>query len=234
MKLYHIIYQTTNLINNKIYVGKHSTYNLDDGYMGSSRILRKAINKYGKSNFKTEVIFYAFTEECAYLVESLIVNEEFVLREDTYNLKIGGLGFSSGPTHLHFGKFGPEHNCYQRKASEETKLKMSLSRSGKGHYTYGMSKKEHPLYGRKASEQTKENLSKAKSKENHPFYGKTRSDETKLKMSVAKLGYKHTEESKLKMKQPKEQVTCPHCNKTGGLAAMKRWHFESCKLFHIF
>ena len=30
-QIYHLVYMTTNLINGKIYVGKHSTRNLDDG-----------------------------------------------------------------------------------------------------------------------------------------------------------------------------------------------------------
>lgn len=37
---YHIIYKTTNLINGKIYVGMHSTDNLNDGYLGSGWILK--------------------------------------------------------------------------------------------------------------------------------------------------------------------------------------------------
>lgn len=28
---------------------------------------------------------------------------------------------------------------------------------------------------------------------------------------------------------PKEIVTCPNCNRSGGKASMKRWHFEKCK-----
>jgi len=27
----------------------------------------------------------------------------------------------------------------------------------------------------------------------------------------------------------KEVITCPHCNKTGGLSIMKRWHMDRCK-----
>ena len=29
--------------------------------------------------------------------------------------------------------------------------------------------------------------------------------------------------------KPKEKITCPHCNKTGGKPAMKRYHFDNCK-----
>lgn len=29
--------------------------------------------------------------------------------------------------------------------------------------------------------------------------------------------------------KPREQVTCPHCNKTGNISGMKRYHFDKCK-----
>jgi hypothetical protein len=29
---------------------------------------------------------------------------------------------------------------------------------------------------------------------------------------------------------PKPKVECPHCSKIGGISAMKRWHFDNCKL----
>jgi len=29
---------------------------------------------------------------------------------------------------------------------------------------------------------------------------------------------------------PKEIVTCPHCNKSGGKPQMHQWHFDRCKL----
>lgn len=46
-----IIYKITNLINRKIYIGKHKCKYLDDGYFGSGYALETAIKKYGKENF---------------------------------------------------------------------------------------------------------------------------------------------------------------------------------------
>ncbi len=50
------------------------------------------------------------------------------------------------------------------------------------------------------------------------------------------LGIKHTESHKQHLskkltgtKKPQEQVTCPHCGKTGGVGNMNRYHFDFCK-----
>ncbi|CAL9993273.1 homing endonuclease [Vibrio phage D480] len=116
--MFHIVYQITNLINNKIYVGKHSTENIHDEYMGSGKLLLRAIKKYGKENFTKDILFVSLDEKDAYKAEHEIVNEDFVLREDTYNLKVGGLGGSSGI----------ESPCKGRQLSEDTKLKMRKSK----------------------------------------------------------------------------------------------------------
>jgi len=65
-QIYHLVYLTTNLINNKIYIGVHSTYNLDDGYLGSGIGIKNAIKKYGKQNFKRQIIHYCLSEQDAY------------------------------------------------------------------------------------------------------------------------------------------------------------------------
>ena len=55
MMKFHYIYKITNLVTGDIYVGQHTTSNLDDGYLGSGTIIRYAIKKYGADNFKKEI-----------------------------------------------------------------------------------------------------------------------------------------------------------------------------------
>ena len=93
--MYYTIYKTTNLINNKIYIGQHITDNLDDGYLGSGTNLHKAIKKYGKENFKKEILHIFDNFDDMDNKEKELVTKEFVLREDTYNLIQGGLQFNT-------------------------------------------------------------------------------------------------------------------------------------------
>lgn len=89
---YYILYKTTCLVNNKIYIGIHITNNLNDGYLGSGNLLRKAVKKYGKENFKREILYTFDNTKELVEKEAEIVNEEFIKREDTYNIISGGYG----------------------------------------------------------------------------------------------------------------------------------------------
>ena len=110
-KKYHIVYKTTNLLNNKCYVGVHSTNKIEDGYMGcgfykgytletikNKRGIRKAFKKYGLENFNRETLFVFDNKEEAYKKEAEIVNYDWVLSNSNYNLCLGGV--SSGVTIL--------------------------------------------------------------------------------------------------------------------------------------
>lgn len=103
----YIIYQTINIVNNKIYVGRHRTLdpNVFDGYIGNGvninhvstymnpkYAFQYAVKKYGTSKFRRSVLYIFDTEQEAILKEEEIVNKEFINRPDTYNMVIGGGG----------------------------------------------------------------------------------------------------------------------------------------------
>lgn len=87
--MHYIIYKTTNLINGKFYIGKHQTNDLNDGYVGSGKLLKRAIKKYGMDNFKTEIVETCPTEVHMNMAERIYV---VVDREVSYNICPGGKG----------------------------------------------------------------------------------------------------------------------------------------------
>ena len=101
----YIVYQTTNVVNNKIYIGVHGTEDPEvfDGYIGcgayvnkpssymeGKTYLHKAINKYGVLSFSRKTLKIFDNLEDALDLEAWLVTEEFVKRKDTYNMTVGG------------------------------------------------------------------------------------------------------------------------------------------------
>jgi len=87
---YHFVYKTINNINQKEYIGVHSTNNMSDDYLGSGDAIKNAIKKYGKENF-TRTILKVFQDELsAFEYEGILVNENYINRCDTYNMIVGG------------------------------------------------------------------------------------------------------------------------------------------------
>lgn len=104
-KKFHIVYLTTNIINKNIYVGAHSTDHLEDGYVGSGYKLQESLRKYGKENFKREILYIYDCPLKMFEKEKEIVDEEFIKRRDVYNIVTGGYGGmnkgASGLKHMH-------------------------------------------------------------------------------------------------------------------------------------
>lgn len=90
--MYYTIYKTTNIINNKIYIGYHKTKDLNDSYLGSGKHLKRAIKKYGINNFIKEILFVFKDKKEALLKEAELVNLDFINDNSNYNLKLGGEG----------------------------------------------------------------------------------------------------------------------------------------------
>lgn len=186
------IYKTTNLVNGKLYIGQDSKNKA--GYLGSGKVLNYAIKKYGRENFKKEIMAWCYTKEHLDMLERLYIKLFNTKTPTGYNLTDGGggtLGLS---------------------LSEDTRRKMGESRKGKLRPATVKEKIRIKLLGHKMSKETKEKIkaikaknrwhhtdewkelqSKLKSGDKNAFYGCHHSDETKRKISTARKGKPWTE-----------------------------------------
>ena len=112
------IYETTNLINNKKYIGKKVAKEfLGNRYLGSGVLLKQAINKYGKQNFNVKLLQICNTPQELVTTEIYYIKKFNCVNSDNYyNLSEGGEGC--------YGKRKYKH-------SEQWKQKASLSQKGK-------------------------------------------------------------------------------------------------------
>ena len=161
---YHYIYKTTCTINGKFYIGMHSTDNLDDGYMGSGKRLKRSLNKHGIENHTKEILEFLDDRDSLTKRELEIVNEQCLLDPLCMNLQLGGGG----------GFKNEEHKLkFQSSGVNASKVKMHELRKDPDwmkKYTKAISE------GVKLA--VKENRLNSKT-----FLGKKHSEETKMKMS---------------------------------------------------
>ena len=109
------VYLTTNLINNKQYIGYHYG-NEQDSYLGSGVKLLEDIKQYGKENFKKEILEYCSTsEECFEKEKYWIKFYNAVNNENFYNIDQGGTGGWIG-AHEYWKNHKEEQNEILKKA----------------------------------------------------------------------------------------------------------------------
>lgn len=160
---YFGLYKITNLINGKMYIGQHTTSNLDDGYMGSGVALHNAFKKYGIENFRKEWIMFCEDSDELNYYERVFVDQNWMDRSDTYNLILGGDMYQLGK------KLSKES---RKKISEKTKKRLS-------------DKTNHPMYGKHTIpwNKGKKGLQVAWNKD------KKMSEESRLKLSESRKLY---------------------------------------------
>lgn len=145
----YLIYKTTNLLNNKYYIGCHQTDNLNDGYLGSGKHLKYAIKKYGKNNFKFEIMYSLSSKEEMFELERSIVNEDLINNPLTYNLKIGGSGGNPGIVGAFKGK---KHSDETKEKQRQASLKQITTDEKRKKLSVNNAMKNNPEIRKKVSE----------------------------------------------------------------------------------
>ncbi len=220
-KKYHYTYQTKNLINGKTYVGVHSTNDIKDGYLGSGDRLREAIRLHGKQSFVTHILCFFDTKEEAYEEEGYLVDKNWVVSRNNYNVTTGG---SIPPSWL------------GRKMSEEAKAKISASNRGKVRSEETRKKISQIQIGKKPSIESRKKQSiamtglvrgpqseehKRKLKESWSKKPKFYSEEARAKIRASNRAQVYSPERREKMRQARKEInlkkaypTVVFCKKT--------------------
>ncbi len=85
----HIVYKITNRINGKFYIGRTNDITFYEGYMGSGKLIKLAVKKYGAENFTREILYETTTRKHAAQLERLAINAKDPM---CYNMVAGGSG----------------------------------------------------------------------------------------------------------------------------------------------
>lgn len=201
--MYYTVYQITNKISGRSYIGMHQTTNLDDDYMGSGTILRRHYKKYGTDNFEKEILHIFDTKEEMANKEAELVNEDWVNDPNTYNLKMGGEGgwdHSRGRVTVR----DTDGNCFNVNIDDPRYVSGELVHPTKGtttvidengnRFRVGVDDEKFlkgeyvgQTKGYKHTQEAKNKISAA-AMGNRSFTGRTHSDETKIKMSESSKG----------------------------------------------
>lgn len=132
--MYGYIYKTTNLVNNKIYIGqKKSDIFLGNRYLGSGKLLRRAVNKYGEENFKVE------------LIEEVELKDDMDKREifwiSYYNATNSAIGYNvSEGGNVNRTMVGENNPFYGKHHTEDTVIKIKKCNRGKIPWNKGLTK----------------------------------------------------------------------------------------------
>lgn len=208
----HYIYKLVHT-NGRYYIGRHSTKNLNDGYLGSGKWPRSIRNK---QELIKEIISY-----CASMDELLLAEKE-LLKEHIgkpmcMNFNNNSIGFASGelnPAKSEKEKIrksqlkGELSSMFGKTHTDNAKKQMSENRKGKPTWNKGMT-------GVKTSNKGQTAWNKGIHTGHQSFTGKTHSTE-----SIMLMKEKHAN---------RQRMTCPHCNKDVDKPNYSRYHGEKCK-----
>ena len=225
----YYIYEIKNEVNGKTYIGQHKTNNLNDSYMGSGKVIRKAYEKYGLNNFTKTILAIAYSKKIINILEKMFISFYRVQGKAEYNIASGGDGGNGDSNkgrivsqetkeklrRLNLGKHLSEETKKKISEgvlksnrtyvfSEEARRKMSESHLGKKRSKESIEAQIKAQIGRIVSEETKKKISESnKGKHNNSV-----SEETKKKISESTRGERngfygkhHNEETKKKISE---------------------------------
>jgi hypothetical protein len=211
----HFIYKTTHC-NGKYYIGRHSTKNLNDGYLGSGRWVTGIKDR---ASLTREIIDFVDNEETLLQREGELINEHFG-KEGCMNLNPNPIGFA--PNNLNPNKDGKNAkqaiiNGTHINLTNNPSIKKS--KEGRHQWQHGNSPNHQGKLNKKLVEEGRHNflgpeMNKKRVEEGtHNFVG------SEANLARLAAGTHPSQQKK----------TCEHCGKTASVGMYKRWHGDNCK-----
>ena len=254
---YGFVYRIICNVNSKIYIGCKFFNKTWKPYYGSSKKLKNDIKLYGKENFVREILELCGTREETISMETQMHKQLNVSTAKTPNgeqlfynkiISTGHIPDTTGKTSPNFGKKaspetrlklsealkGDKNPNFGKSPSVETRLKISAANKGDKNAMFG---KKPPNFGKSPSVETRLKLSAALKGDKNAMFGKTHSAETRLKLSAAKKGDKNpnfgktrSAETRLKLSEANKGKTPSNFGKTHSAEARLKIS-EASKLF---
>jgi hypothetical protein len=229
--LYYFTYITRHE-NGKFYVGRHSSKRINDNYFGSGRWVGSIEDK---SKLTREVLEF-FDDMTSLREAERILISQHIGKENCMNFNQNPVGFASGELNPNSNltperrKLLSERMLGEKNPAKRQEVRAKMSESQR--------KKPRGKWKKPMSEQGRKNISDARNgyrapkevREAHSQMLKEAYASGERVPARAMLGKNHSEETKEKLRKPKEIVKCPRCGKNGGISAMYRWHFDRCKV----
>lgn len=172
----HYLYKTTCNVTGRWYIGMHSTYNLEDGYMGSGLRLRRSIRKYGTDNHSKEILEFFDSRELLIEAEKNAITSDMIGDDMCMNLMPGGQGgFISEEQQKYRSQCGGKIHAKKMKENQEyrNKVNETVSLNFKNAHLSGKIK-YNTFEGKKHSDKTKVLMSekaKLRTPEQNSQYG---------------------------------------------------------------
>ena len=116
------------VVNGRGYIGK--TNNIKKRWSGhcgkfsSCKHLSRAVQKYGREQFRVWVLHSNLSEEQAYSIEKNLIDQLDMIKNG-YNMVDGGSGFGSGDKNPMYGRTGELHPMYGRTGEKSPNSKLT-------------------------------------------------------------------------------------------------------------
>jgi hypothetical protein len=228
--MFHYIYKTIDK-NGKYYIGRHSTNNLEDGYMGSGVWVKKHKDK---TRLKKIIVEFCETFDDLLQKEQKYINEHI---DDPHNMNFNNSSSGWAFGHLNIAHRKDVKEKLRSRMLSDNPMKNGHKEESKEKIKLAMLGSNNPFYGKSHSIETREKISKKNTgKVWNETQRKNLSEVRKKQFDGQRPSYlfcsEHTEDTKEKIRQSalnREKISCPFCHKLSAPHVAKRWHFDNCK-----